>query len=67
MIDLAGHEATVERDLGGCPVVHFDPSPAREVGSYWPPGRRAARTRLAVFCNTQAQGYGCSPVTTRCA
>ena len=35
MIDLAGHDATVERDLGGCPVMHRDFSGAQPAGCHW--------------------------------
>jgi cytochrome P450 len=46
----------VGRDLGGCPIVHFDPAPAREVGTYW---RQADELREAGsrFFNTMAQGF----------
>lgn len=56
MTDTARDDQTAGRDLGGCPVVHFDPSPAREVGSYW---RQADELREAGsrFFNTHAQGY----------
>lgn len=49
-------KATPERDLGGCPVVHFDVSPPREVGSHWRMGDEL-RERGAAMFNTQAQGY----------
>jgi len=56
MTDTARHDEPIGRDLGGCPVVHFDPSPAREVGTYW---RQADELREEGprFFNTQAQGY----------
>ena len=56
MTDTARHAEPVGRDLGGCPVVHFDPSPPREVGTYW---QQADDLREAGprFFNTQAQGY----------
>jgi cytochrome P450 len=46
----------VDRELGGCPVIHHDFSPAKEAGSYW---RLADELREAgpAFFNTFAQGY----------
>ncbi|HEY6396748.1 MAG TPA: cytochrome P450 [Solirubrobacteraceae bacterium] len=46
----------VERELGGCPVMHLDVSQMLEAGSYW---RKADELREAgpVFFNTYAQGY----------
>jgi cytochrome P450 len=46
----------VERELGGCPVMHLDVSEMLEAGSYW---RKADELREAgpVFFNTYAQGY----------
>jgi cytochrome P450 len=46
----------VQRDIGRCPVVHLDPSPPMEVGSYW---RQAdeLREESPAFFSTMAQGY----------
>jgi cytochrome P450 len=48
--------AAIGRDLGGCPVKHFDFSPARPMGSHW---ELAKELRLACphFFNSYAQGY----------
>jgi len=48
--------AAIGRDLGACPVKHFDFSPARPIGSHW---QLAKELRLACphFFNTFAQGY----------
>src|SRR5919108_370120 len=46
----------IGRDLGGCPVKHFDFSPARPIGQHW---ELAKELRLACphFFNAFAQGY----------
>ena len=56
MIDLAGHDATVERDLGGCPVMHRDFSGAQPAGCHWALADELRETG-PVFFNTFAQGY----------
>jgi cytochrome P450 len=45
-----------ERDLGGCPVIHLDPSPPREAGSYW---QQADELREAgpAFFSTMGPGF----------
>jgi cytochrome P450 len=52
------HESVAagDRELGGCPVVHLDPSQALDVGSYW---RRADELREAApaLFNTHGPGY----------
>ena len=54
MIDLAGHDATVERDLGGCPVMHRDFSGAQPAGCHWGLADELCETG-PVFFNTFAQ------------
>ena len=44
------------RDIGRCPVIHLDPSPAMEVGSYWAQADELRETS-ATFFNDMAQGY----------
>ena len=56
MIDLAGHDATVGRDLGGCPVMHRDFSGAQPAGCHWALADELRETG-PVFFNTFAQGY----------
>ena len=48
--------ATVGRDIGRCPVIHLDPSPPMEAGSYWRQADELRETSDAYF-NTMAQGY----------
>ncbi len=62
MSDLK-HDAAVSegsgpggRDIGRCPVIHLDPSPAMEVGSYWAQADELRETS-ATFFNDMAQGY----------
>jgi cytochrome P450 len=49
-------EVSTERELGGCPVGHFDISPPRELGSHWQLGNELRESGPRMF-NTQAQGY----------
>jgi cytochrome P450 len=44
------------RDIGRCPVVHVDPSPPMEAGSYWQQADEL-REKSPSFFNTAAQGY----------
>ena len=55
-VEAADVGTTIGRDIGRCPVIHLDPTPAMEVGSYW---RQAdeLRERGEAFFNTMAQGY----------
>jgi cytochrome P450 len=46
----------VERDLGGCPVIHVDVAPSLEAGSYWRKADELRETSPAFF-NTMAQGF----------
>ena len=48
--------APVGRDIGRCPVIHMDPSPPMEAGSYWRQADELRETSDAFF-NTMAQGY----------
>lgn len=47
---------TVGRDLGGCPVVHVDPSPSAPAGSYWLRADELREQSPRLF-NTFAQGF----------
>ena len=47
---------TTERDVGGCPVMHFELSADREAGRYWADAD-ALREQMPVFFNTVAQGF----------
>jgi cytochrome P450 len=47
---------SLERGVGGCPVMHHDFSHAREVGSHWELAKQL-RESCPVFFNTYAQGY----------
>jgi cytochrome P450 len=47
---------TVERDIRGCPVMHVDPSPPLEVGSYWSKADELREQGPVVF-STMAQGF----------
>jgi cytochrome P450 len=53
---VVDNAANVGRDVGRCPVIHLDPSPPMEAGSYW---RQAdeLRERGDAFFNAEAQGY----------
>jgi cytochrome P450 len=55
MTDMAT-TAKVERDLGGCPVMHRDFSPAQPAGCHWQLAREL-REGSPVYFNTFAQGY----------
>jgi cytochrome P450 len=44
------------RDVGRCPVIHLDPSPPLEAGSYWAQADELRETSPAFF-STMAQGY----------
>src|SRR5687768_16710169 len=44
------------RDVGRCPVIHMDPSPPLEVGSYWQLADEL-RERGDAFFDTMAQGF----------
>ena len=46
----------VGRDIGRCPVIHMDPSPPMEVGSYWQQADEL-RERGDAFFDTMAQGF----------
>jgi cytochrome P450 len=55
MTDMAT-TAKVERDLGGCPVMHRDFSSAQPAGCHWQLAREL-REGSPVYFNTFAQGY----------
>jgi cytochrome P450 len=46
----------VDRELGGCPVIHLDVSPPMEAGSYWQKADEL-RERSPVYFNTYGPGY----------
>jgi cytochrome P450 len=54
--DMATHEAAVERELGGCPVMHRDFAPEQAAGWHWELGDEL-RESSPVYFNTFAQGY----------
>jgi cytochrome P450 len=56
MTDMATPAAAVERDLGGCPVMHRDFSPAQPAGCHWKLAKEL-REGSPVYFNTFAQGY----------
>jgi cytochrome P450 len=56
MTDMATKPAKVERDLGGCPVMHRDFSPAQPAGCHWQLANEL-RAGSPVYFNTFAQGY----------
>jgi cytochrome P450 len=56
MTDMATKPAKVERDLGGCPVMHRDFSPAQPAGCHWQLANEL-REGSPVYFNTFAQGY----------
>jgi cytochrome P450 len=45
-----------DRDIGGCPVINLDPSPAAPLGSYWRKAQEL-RERAPVYFNTHGPGY----------
>jgi cytochrome P450 len=49
-------DAAVERDLGGCPVMHRDFAPQQAAGRHWELGDEL-RESSPVYFNTFAQGY----------
>ena len=56
MTDMATTPATVDRDLGGCPVIHRDFSPALPADCHWQLAKEL-REGAPVYFNTFAQGY----------
>ena len=56
MTDMATHPEAVDRELGGCPVMHRDFAPEQPAGCHW---ELAAELREAspAYFNTYAQGY----------
>jgi cytochrome P450 len=56
MTDMTTKPAKVERDLGGCPVMHRDFSPAQPAGCHWQLANEL-REGSPVYFNTFAQGY----------
>jgi cytochrome P450 len=52
----ASHSGPVERELGGCPVMHRDFAPAQAAGCHWDLADELRETS-PVFFNTFAQGY----------
>ena len=56
MTDMATPPETVERELGGCPVMHRDLAPEQPAGSHWEMANELRETS-PVFFNTYAQGY----------
>jgi cytochrome P450 len=56
MTDMATQPEAVERDLGGCPVMHRDLAPEQPAGCHWAMADEWRETS-PVFFNTFAQGY----------
>src|SRR4051812_24564537 len=56
MTDMATPPAPVERELGGCPVMHRDFAPAQPAGCHWELAEEL-REGGPVYFNTFAQGY----------
>ena len=56
MTDMATPPTAVERDLGGCPVMHRDFSPPMPAGCHWELAKEL-REGSPVYFNTFAQGY----------
>jgi cytochrome P450 len=56
MTDMATKPAKIERDVGGCPVMHRDFSPAQPAGCHWQLAKEL-REGSPVYFNTFAQGY----------
>ena len=56
MTGIASDQRAVERDLGGCPVMHGDFAPPQEAGCHWAMADELRETS-PVFFNTFAQGY----------
>jgi len=56
MTDMATPATAVERDLGGCPVMHRDFSPPMPAGCHWELAKEL-REGSPVYFNTFAQGY----------
>jgi cytochrome P450 len=56
MTEMATTPAQVERDLGGCPVLHRDFSPTQPAGCHWQLAKEL-REGSPVYFNTFAQGY----------
>ncbi|MEA2311245.1 MAG: hypothetical protein QOE28_1213 [Solirubrobacteraceae bacterium] len=56
MTDMTTPDAAVERDLGGCPVMHRDFAPQQAAGRHWELGDEL-RESSPVYFNTFAQGY----------
>jgi cytochrome P450 len=56
MTETTSETVAAARDMGGCPVIHLDPAPALEVGSYW---QRADELRelAPAFFNSHGPGY----------
>ena len=54
MTDMAIHDAAMERDLGGCPVMHRDFAPQQAAGRHWELGDELRETS-PVYFNTFAQ------------
>src|SRR5215218_2246650 len=56
LTDMTTHPEVVDRELGGCPVMHQDFAPEQPAGCHW---ELAAELREAspVYFNTYAQGY----------
>ena len=56
MTDIATNPAAVERDVGGCPVMHRDFAPEQAAGCHWELADEL-REASPVYFNTFAQGY----------
>ena len=56
MTGIASDHTAVERDLGGCPVMHRDFAPPQPAGCHWAMADEL-REQAPVFFNTFAQGY----------
>jgi cytochrome P450 len=54
--DMATHDETRERNLGGCPVMHRDFAPEQAAGGHWELADELRETS-PVFFNSFAQGY----------
>jgi cytochrome P450 len=54
--DRVAEAGAAERELGGCPVIHRDFSPAQAAGCHWQLADELRETS-PVFFNTFAQGY----------
>jgi len=53
---MATHPEAVDRELGGCPVMHQDFAPQQPAGCHWELAEELRETS-PVFFNTFAQGY----------